>query len=98
MEQIKTNEQIENLIKDKKIKYLLWKKIVGEQKDFSLFVKKYKKGMIIEDYSDIDSEKPGECVKRYIESKNINWLIWDVFNLTEEEGELYYKSLLAKNI
>jgi hypothetical protein len=98
MEQIKNSQEFEYLVDAKKVKYILWKKIVSDQQDFSIFVKKHKQGIMIEDYSLINSEKPGECIKRYIELKNINWITWNVFNLTDEEGDELYKELLVKNI
>jgi hypothetical protein len=101
MEKIENEKQFEEEVK-KGIKYLLWKKKVGTQIDFSIIQRKYKnkteEGILVEDYSNINEAAPGIGVKKPIDIKSTNWLVWDLYALTDEEGAEYYKELLVKNL
>jgi hypothetical protein len=101
MEKIESEKQFESLV-NKGLKYVLWEKKVGTQVDFSVLSRKYKnkteEGIIVEDYSNINENNPGKGVKKSIDYKSTNWLVWDVYALTNEEGDEYYKELLVKNL
>jgi hypothetical protein len=79
-----------------KVKYLLWKQ--DSREDFSIIVDYNEDNFTIHDYCMINSDMPSNRIIVTFEYDEIDFDRWDLFILTEKEGRMYYKKLLAYNI